>query len=65
MKLATPILKIPHPEHQYKFPKVEEAWHYYCPGKPYKEQHHALNDSMHEAFIIYRMYQKKHWILEI
>jgi DNA polymerase-3 subunit epsilon len=61
MILATNVLKIPHPIHVYKYPSAEEAWRYYWPDRPYVEQHRAYDDAMHEALIVFKMYQNKQW----
>ena len=50
---------------EYKWPKVEECWKYYFPNIPYREKHRAYDDCIHEAAIIYEMYRRGHYILEI
>jgi len=65
---STNILKLSqlNPElGEYKWPKVEECWQYYFPNIPYRERHRAYDDCIHEAAIIYEMYRRGHYILEI
>lgn len=57
MQTATNILKIPSSCGDYKYPKVQEAWDHYYPDKTYIEKHRALDDAVHEALILLKMYQ--------
>jgi len=58
MLKATPIVNLP-PNSGHgspKWPKVEEAWDYFFPDVPYKEEHRALDDARHEALIAHEIY---------
>jgi DNA polymerase III epsilon subunit-like protein len=58
MLVATPICKcLPKRYGQYKWPKVEEAWQYFFPGVQYVEQHRGADDALHEALIVWELYQ--------
>ncbi len=64
MLLATPVLKLPpqNPEFgDYKWPSVQECWDHYFPNIPYKEDHRAYDDCVHEAQIIYAMFLRGHY----
>lgn len=63
MIAATPIIRLPpvFEDHDFKYPKVEEAWDYYYPDLDYVEKHRAYDDAEHEAMIVYAMYKSKHW----
>ena len=59
---ATPIVKAPKKNGKkgYKWPTVEEAWHFFFPNEPYIEQHRGLDDAMHEAKIVFELYKAGH-----
>lgn len=63
MKAATPLLKLNYSRryHSYKWPTVEEAWDYFFPDKNYYEAHRAYDDAVHEAQIVYALYQRGKW----
>lgn len=63
MKIATDILKLPpvKPGTVYKFPSVEEAWAYFYPKTDYVELHRGYDDSLHEALIIFKLYELGHF----
>ncbi len=42
----------------YKWPRVEEAWEYFFPDKPYVEKHRAFDDCLHESILILKMIQE-------
>jgi len=57
MILATNICKLPAKRGGYKWPKVEEAYKYFFPGKSYVEKHRGADDAIHEAEIVYKIYK--------
>lgn len=59
MLVATDVCKLPNKSKYkgYKWPKVEEAWQHLFPKRPYIEQHRGADDALHEAQILYRLYQ--------
>jgi len=56
MLLATNVCKIPG-KRGYKWPTVEEAWHFFFPGISYIEKHRGADDALHEAKIVHRLYE--------
>nr|WP_321406556.1 3'-5' exonuclease [uncultured Carboxylicivirga sp.] len=56
---ATPIIKLPSRNGYggYKWPKVEEAWHYFFGNTGYIEAHRGMDDAAHEAKIVYELYK--------
>jgi DNA polymerase III subunit epsilon len=57
MLKATPICKcVSVGRSSYKWPKVEEAWEFFFPDEPYIEAHRGLDDAMHEAKIVKKLY---------
>jgi DNA polymerase-3 subunit epsilon len=40
-----------------KWPTVEEAWKYFFPNEKYIEKHRGADDSLHEAKIVFELYQ--------
>ena len=60
MKLATDVVKLPstHNSGSYKYPTLEEAWQFFFSDIPYKEAHRGLDDAIHEAKIVYELYQR-------
>lgn len=56
MKLSTDICKLPG-KYGYKWPKAEEAYNFFFPNSNYKESHRGLDDAIHEAEIIYKLYE--------
>jgi DNA polymerase-3 subunit epsilon len=63
MRLSTPILKLPKKGGGFKWPKVEEAWKYYCPDVKYTELHRGADDAVHEAKIILEMYNRDEFVI--
>jgi len=61
MLLATDVCKLPHKGRRkgFKWPTVEEAWAHFFPEENYVEEHRGLDDAMHEAKIVYKLYQDK------
>ncbi len=61
MLSATPVLQIPSPYRQgeFKWPNVEEAWHYFFKESDYIEAHRASDDAVHEAKIAFELYKLK------
>lgn len=59
MQVATNICKLPatNGRSKYKWPKVEEAWAQLFPGQPYTEVHRGADDALHEAMILYKLYE--------
>lgn len=59
MHLSTPIVKLPalYGRRGFKWPKVEEAWNYFFGNTGYVEAHRGLDDAIHEAKIVYKLYQ--------
>lgn len=59
MKLSTDICKIPHSNGRgFKWPKVEEAWHFFFGDTGYVEQHRGADDAYHEADIVFELYKR-------
>ena len=57
MILSTEICKLPGKyANSFKWPKVEEAFNYFFPDFPYNERHRAAHDALHEAMIVYKLY---------
>lgn len=68
MIVSTPILKISkrygrYGRNDYKWPTVEEAWEFFYPEHAYWEAHRAYDDAMHEAKIVYALYERGKWRL--
>lgn len=61
MKLATDVCCIQGPSGN-KWPNVEEAYRFFL-QKDLKEKHRGADDALHEAEIIYTMYQLGHYNL--
>ena len=60
MLLSTPLVKIPFPNGKCcKWPKVEEAYQFFFPGRSYREEHRGANDAMHEAEIVYELHKRR------
>jgi len=57
MLLSTPICKIPGKYGKPKWPKVEEAYHYFIPGSNYIEKHRGADDAKHEAEIVLALHK--------
>lgn len=57
MVILKNIMKIPHHYYGYKFPTVQEAYRYLCEDNNYIEKHTALDDAIHEAKIVYEIFQ--------
>ena len=57
MKSCTPIVRLPGNFGRNKWPKVEEAWHFFFPDDDYTEQHRAADDALHEARILFEMHR--------
>ncbi len=63
MIVATPILKLPSTWYgDHKRPSVEEAWDFLIKSE-YDEKHRGLDDALHEAKIVYRLYEM--WVFEV
>lgn len=63
---ATPVLKLPGTYEKYKWPKVQEAWDHFFPDQNfYQETHRAYDDAVHEAEIVYALYQIGAWKPEL
>jgi DNA polymerase-3 subunit epsilon len=58
MEVAKNICKIIKPSGEYKNPNFQEAWNYFFPESKYIEKHRALDDALHEALVLFEMYQK-------
>ncbi len=64
MKVATPICKLPNQYgyNSYKWPTVEEAWnHLFGKTTGYVEAHRGYDDAMHEAQIVFRLFELGHY----
>lgn len=58
MKLSTNICQLPKKRGGgYKWPSVEEAHKHFFGDVGYVEQHRGADDAMHEAQIVYKLYQ--------
>ncbi len=57
MEVATPICKLKNKLGNSKWPSVEEAWKFFYPDEPYIEKHRGMDDALHEAKIVYKLYQ--------
>lgn len=60
MKLLTPILQLPSKNHYmgFKYPSLKEAWAATFPNKPYLQNHRASDDAIHEAELVYELYNR-------
>ena len=59
MLLSTSVCKIPKKRGSgFKWPNVEEAFKFFFPDTEYVEQHRGLDDSKHEAMIVYELYKR-------
>jgi len=61
MILSTPILKLPPKQSWkggYKWPNVQEAYDYFFPNNQYRELHRGADDALHEADIVYKLYNQ-------
>jgi DNA polymerase III epsilon subunit-like protein len=59
MLLSTPICqRTPVRYGSFKWPKVEEAWACFFPDEEYVEQHRGADDALHEARIVFELYQR-------
>jgi DNA polymerase-3 subunit epsilon len=60
MLSSTNICKIPHRNNGpgYKWPKAQEAWNCFFPDTFYNEKHRAADDALHEAQILFEMYNR-------
>lgn len=64
MKVATPICQLPNQYgyKNYKWPTVEEAWaHFFGEETDYVEAHRGCDDAIHEAKIVYRLFELGHY----
>lgn len=57
MKILTPICKIEN-EYGFKWPKVQEAYEFLFGKTGYIEAHRGIDDALHEAQIVYRLYER-------
>ena len=60
MKTATNILKIPfrRGNKKYKWPNCQESFEFFFPATDYIEKHRAADDAIHEAMILYEIFQR-------
>lgn len=60
MKIATNILKIPflRGNKRYKWPNCQESFEFFFPATDYIEKHRAADDAVHEAMILYEIFQR-------
>jgi DNA polymerase-3 subunit epsilon len=59
MILSTDIVKMPSPRgFGYKWPKVPEAYQFFFGDTGYEEAHRGADDAMHEAEIVFELYQR-------
>lgn len=68
MELSAPVVGLPsaHPSHgKYKWPKVEEAWAYFFPHENYVELHRGADDAKHEALIVYELYKRNLYSVDL
>ncbi len=66
MKVATPVCKCPPVKYgSYKWPNVEQAWRFLFPGREYIEQHRAADDAAHEAKIVYELYLRGFYLVDL
>ncbi len=62
MIAATPVLKLPGRYDDYKWPSVDEAWHYFFPDRSsFVEAHRAYDDAVHEALIVQKLFTLGAW----
>jgi len=67
MLAATPVMKIPKinpisDRDPYKWPSVQELWHYFNPSDTkYSETHRAYDDAAHEAELVHFLYKSNAW----
>jgi DNA polymerase-3 subunit epsilon len=57
MLQATDVCKLPGRYGSFKWPKVEEAWTHFFPDEPYVELHRGADDALHEAKIVFKLFQ--------
>jgi DNA polymerase-3 subunit epsilon len=57
MEAAKTVCKIIKQNGEYKNPNFQEAWDYFFPESNYIEKHRALDDALHEAMVLFKMYQ--------
>jgi len=57
MMLSTDICKLPGRYGSYKWPKVQEAYDHLFGKTDYVETHRGCDDAIHEAAIVYKLYQ--------
>jgi hypothetical protein len=57
MEAAKNVCKIIKQNGEYKNPNFQEAWDYFFPGSNYTEKHRALDDALHEAMVLFKIYQ--------
>lgn len=55
----TPIMKLYHEFYGWKYPSVEEAYHYFFKDNGFKTAHRALDDTIIEAKIICKLLELK------
>lgn len=63
MKVATNVVKIPSPRGGYKWPSVQESWDFFFGKTDYVEKHRGADDAVHEAKIVYKLYQDGHFLI--
>ncbi|MBY9021579.1 MAG: hypothetical protein KGD67_10990 [Candidatus Lokiarchaeota archaeon] len=65
MAVAKEACRIMRPRGGYKIPKMQEAWDNLFPNTNYIEKHRAVDDAIHEAIILYEMYKRGEYKVEL
>ncbi len=64
MAVAKEACKIMYPRGGYKNPKMQEAWNILFPDTNYREKHRAVDDAIHEAKMLFEMYNRGDYKIE-
>ncbi|MBY9010039.1 MAG: 3'-5' exonuclease [Candidatus Lokiarchaeota archaeon] len=65
MAVAKEACKIIYAKGGYKNPKMQEAWDNFFPNTNYREAHRAVDDAIHEARILFEMYRRGDYKIEL
>jgi len=65
MAVAKDVCKIMYAKGGYKNPKMQEAWDNLFPNSNYREAHRAVDDAIHEAEILFEMYKRGKYKIEL
>lgn len=65
MEIAKEACKIVYSKGGYKNPKMQEAWNKIFPNTNYIEAHRAVDDAIHEAEMLFEMYKRGCYKIEL